>query len=406
MKQFLIILLLMSVSTLTTIAETKSYTLKDLEKIMAGKNLAIKVSELDLKIARLEYKEAGRLENPSFEYERGKATPVEGGEKINIWGYSLGFELPNPVAWIYKRKSEKMGLLIAGNRNLMKRAGIKSRLRTLYYNLQLLMIREELHKSRLKSLEEIAKIARLKADLGETKEIDALRASVEIQKLRTAVFTIEKQRRYTMFKISAFLNGSIPEIFLIKKDFTFVPVDNAQKRIMSLLDTVPEIREKSLEIKEASNDKKAKTAGLIPGIELTGVRGREPDAKIWKVSAGIKIPLFNSGLLGVKKAALKKERAETEKLHALRDVKAELEGLVFRLKSAEKEIRTYSASILKEGRENLRISAALYKAGEIPLIVYLDAQNSWIELEESYYNSITEWKLIKTEIEEITGAEL
>lgn len=398
--------LLLSLLPFNVAGAVKKYSLKELEKIMSEKNLSIRMSGIDLKIARVDYKEAGRLENPVFEYERGKATPIEGGEKINVWGYSLGLELPNPVSWIYKRKAEKMALLNAENRSRMERAGVKRELRALYYSLQLLLNREALYRTRLKSLVETGKIARLKADIGETKEIDALRASVETQKVRTELFRIEKERKYTMIKMRAFLNEAIPSDFTIMRDFSFTPVDNAEKRITALLNSVPEIREKNLEVKEAANDKKAKTAGLFPGIELRGIRGREPDAKVWKVSAGIKIPLFNSGLLGVKRASLKKEKAETERRYALKRVKSHLEGLVFRLRSSEKEIQTYSASILKEGRENLKISGQLYKAGEIPLIVYIDAQNSWLELEEGYYNAVTEWKLIKSEIEEITGVEL
>ena len=72
----------------------------------------------------------------------------------------------------------------------------------------------------------------------------------------------------------------------------------------------------------------------------------------------------------------------------------------------EKEIDTYQGAILKEGRENMQLSEKLFRSGEIPLVVFFDSQNSFFELQERYYKSITEWKILTAELEELLGEEL
>ena len=72
----------------------------------------------------------------------------------------------------------------------------------------------------------------------------------------------------------------------------------------------------------------------------------------------------------------------------------------------EKEIETFKGAVLEEGRQNRELSETLYKEGEVPLVVFLDSQNSFFEVQQRYYEAISEWDLLKAELEEMLGEEL
>jgi outer membrane protein TolC len=123
------------------------------------------------------------------------------------------------------------------------------------------------------------------------------------------------------------------------------------------------------------------------------------------VGIGVSIPIFNRQSATIRKAKLQKEKAQTEFDHAQKHFFADIQRMISEIRILEKEIETFKGAILKEGKENMVLSETLYKAGEVPLVVFLDSQNSYFEIQQRYYEAITEWNLLKAELEELLGEE-
>ncbi|MCP5105351.1 MAG: TolC family protein, partial [bacterium] len=259
---------------------------------------------------------------------------------------------------------------------------------------------------KLRILEEVNRITKAKVSIGESKEIDYLRSSVEIQKIKTSLFKAGKTIAYEKTKVNEFLNYSLPEDFTIADTFAFSPLPEVEERLQKLIDKSPLIRLKSNRVEQGNAHLKAARFSIIESVELFGEKEKEMEGKIWRVGIGVSIPLFNQKSAHIRKAKLEKEKAKFEFEHAQKHFFADIQRIVAGIRILEKEIDTFKGAILKEGRENMELSETLYKAGEVPLVVFLDSQNSYFEVQERYYEAITEWNLLKAELEELLGEEL
>jgi outer membrane protein TolC len=153
----------------------------------------------------------------------------------------------------------------------------------------------------------------------------------------------------------------------------------------------------------SKNNLKSRRHSLLESIHLFGEGGRDIDANVWRVGIGFSLPLFNIRLPEIRKAKLEKQKSEKNLEYIRKNLYFQANRIIAEIKILETEIKTYKEAILKEGRENAELSAKLYKAGETPLIVYLDSQSSFFELQENYFEAITDWKILKAEYIELLG---
>jgi outer membrane protein TolC len=206
--------------------------------------------------------------------------------------------------------------------------------------------------------------------------------------------------------VNEFLNYILPEDFATAEDFSFTPLPEIEKRIDQLIETSPLIRLKLNQVKRETAHHKAAGFSIIEEIELFGEQEQEFEGKKWKVGIGISIPVFNWKSAHIKKAKLQKQKARIEYEHERKHFYADIQRMIGEIRVLEKEIETFKGAVLKEGRENMDLSETLYKEGEVSLVVFLDSQTSFFEIQERYYEAITQWNILKAELQELIGEEI
>jgi outer membrane protein TolC len=202
------------------------------------------------------------------------------------------------------------------------------------------------------------------------------------------------------------LNFSLPGSFRIIQDFGYQVLSSVETHLSTMLKKSPIVQIKAALLNSEDNMVRAQQFSLIESISLFGEHGQEMDGRVWKVGVGIEIPIFNSRGRYVKKAKLKRERAQTELRHVRQHLLTGLKRLVAEIRIIEKEILTFKGAILKESRMNVELTEKLYSNGEVPLIVYLDSQNSHLDIQVRFFRAITEWKLLKAQLEALIGGTL
>ena len=125
-----------------------------------------------------------------------------------------------------------------------------------------------------------------------------------------------------------------------------------------------------------------------------------------KVGIGISNPVFNWKSAHIEKDKKKKKKARIEYEHERKHFYADIQRMIGEIRVLEKEIETFKGAVLKEGRENMDLSETLYKEGEVSLVIFLDSQNSFFEIQERYYEAITQWNILKAELQELIGEEI
>jgi outer membrane protein TolC len=379
------------------------YTLDRLLQLAGEHNLRLKISGLDKRIAVQEYRGARALPNPELEYSRGQGEIPGESPNATIWGMGLKWSMPNPIHRYFFLKSNRTYITEAEIQAEMNKREIIKGLKTHFYRLRFYQAVKTFLTEKLRILTEINTITQAKVDIGETKSIDALRSSVEIQKVKTVFFRVQKTIAYERTQLNEYLNFTLPENFTAADDFSFQSLPDIETRVSRLIETSPFIRLHANRLKREQAHLKAARLSIIDAVELFGEKEKEVEGQKWKVGIGISLPLFNQNSAHVNKAKLQRRKATIELEHARKHFFADIQRLVAEIRVLEKEIQTFQGAILKEGRENMNLSEILYKQGEVPLVVFLDSQNSFFEVRRRYYEAITEWNILAAELEALLG---
>jgi len=383
----------------------KQYTLRQLVALAEKNNLPVKISELDKDIATEEYRDARALPNPQLEYAGGRADiPGEPG-KAKLWEIGLRWSAPNPIYRYFFLKSKKTFIKEAEIKAEIKKKEIIKGLKIHFYRLQLYQKIKVFLEEKLRILNEVSRITKAKVSIGESKEIYFLRSSVEIQKNKTRLFQVQKIIASERTNVKELLNYTLPDDFTIVEDFSSTPLPDIEEGIRKRIDKSPLILLKTNRLDRENKYLKAARFSIIESVEFFAEREKEVEGKLWRVGIGIAVPLFNWKSAHTRKAKYQKERARMEFEHAKKHFFADIQRMVSGIRVLEKEIETFKGAILKEGRVNMELSEKLYKEGEVPLVVFLDSQNSFFEIEERYYEAISEWNILKAELEAVLGEE-
>ncbi len=403
MYLFLVLVIMNGFAVRLSAEKEKTYTLNRLIELLEENNLPLKVAELDKRIAKEEYREVRALPNPGFEFARGKGDIPGDIGKAGIWEMGLRWSLPNPVYRYFFLKSMKTLVTEAEIQAEIDKREIVKNLKIHFYRLQFYNKVKTFLEEKSRILDELSRITRAKVSIGESKEIDFLRSAVEIQKNKTALFRIDKTIAYERTSLNEFLNYTLPEDFTMVEDFSFSPLPDIEDQINRLIETSPFIRLKFTRLKREKANLHAAGSSIIEEIEIFAEKEKEVEGAKWKVGIGISVPLFNQKTAAVRKARFQKQRAQTEFEHAKKHFSTDIQRMAAEIRSLEKEIETFKGAVLEEGRENLELSEKLYKEGEVPLVVFLDSQNSFFEVQERYYEAISEWNILKAELEALLG---
>ncbi|MCP4221335.1 MAG: TolC family protein [bacterium] len=303
-------------------------------------------------------------------------------------------------------KSLKKDITQAEIEATIQNKGILRDLKAHYYRLRFFLKLNASLQEQLTILKEINRIIDAKVSIGESKAIDGLRSSVEIQKKKTAVFKVQKTIAYQRIKLKELLANTLPEDFSINTAFAFTPMPDIETKIRQMIATSPLIRQKTNQVEKAKAESKAAGLSILEGFEIFAEQEQEAEGKKWTVGIGVEIPLFNQKRARVRKAKYMKRKSMLELEHTRSHFFADIQQALSDIRILEKEIDTFKGAILKEGQENMKLSERLYREGEVPLVIFLDSQNSYFELLERYYEAITEWCVLKAELESLLGEEL
>ncbi len=384
----------------------ESYRLEDLVKLLEQNNLLLKIAAIDRHIVSEEYRAARALPNPAIESFKGTGDLLENPEKRTVWGAGIKISVPNPFYRFFFLKS--LGKTISGAEieAKIKKNNIIRDLKEHYFRLQFARKIAALLQEKIVRLHEVNRITKAKASVGEVQEIDVLRTAVEIQENKSHLFKMEKIAAGEKTKINEFLNYTLDKDFFVVEDFAFSPVPEFENRIDGFIAKNPIIALKMNELAGKQAGLKAGRFSLIEAFEIFGEREKEIEAKIWKFGIGFSIPIFDTRAALVRKAKYEREKTRQEFDYAKKHLFAEINRITTDIRILEKEIETLTGAVLQEGRQSMEISERLYKEGEIPLVVFLDSQNSYFEIEQRYYEALTEWLISKAELAELLGEEI
>jgi cobalt-zinc-cadmium efflux system outer membrane protein len=399
--------ILVIILLLFSLIHAEELSLKDLTKMLQEKNLEIKISNLKEKIAGQEFKISNTLENPEFEYARGKGEPFDQiDNKKDIWELGISVKIPNPIyrSFLFKVHREEYSQALIREK-IFKRAVIRE-LKVCYYNFQLYLKIYSLLVKKETITDKLVEIIKYKKNLGEVREIEYTRATLEKIRINADLYKLRKMIEAQKIQLNLLLNNTLPKDFVIKSNFTFTPASLKEGDIQNYLKDTLLVRMSMKKKKSKALGLKAEKSSIFEHITLFANKGNEPDAKIFKLGIGFEIPIFGTRTARIRKARYLKEKAEKEFEYQKNRLYAALHKKIINLKFEELKISNLKNSVILEREQTLELNSELYKQGEITLLEFLDTQRSLFETRSDYFKTITEWLILKSELEEILGEEL
>jgi len=387
--------------------EKKAFTLPEIIDIGLNNNPVLLGKFQEVEAKKAAFQASKRLDNPELEIHVGEGKFRDSSEKRNTDGISLSQYVENPFKRHHRIQMFEKEWQASDYLLYFSKLEITYEIKQLFYKVLLLKNKKELAQENLRSLEETHQLILKRVNLGETKELEAIKLYVETLKARNELNRADTGMKLAKENLNKFLGNSLPSDFTVsgKLEYRHLEIDEKGLLEKALL-SHPLIKgkEKALEFAE-SNLSYVKWQRL-PDFKLSGFIHDELDGQNKGVGISLDIPLWNFKSKEIAEAESLQQK-ENQEFRALRmEISTEIKTRLNEQRLSEQTIQLFHEGLLKQAEESLKISAESYKQGEISLIDYLDSQRTYNSILKDYQDSLYAWNANKAALEKAIGEEI
>ncbi len=385
----------------------RNYSLQELINIGMENSpiIAAKVQEVNAKHAA--YKAAKRLTNPELTWTWGKAESYDEMEQRNTSEFAISQPLENPFKrhyriQVFERDWEASEYLLEFTKLELMYA-IKDH----YYQILLQKKKMELAKKNADSIGEIHRLILKRAQLGEVRELEAIKLQVESLRAQNALNKIWTDLELAKERLNKFLGNMLPLDFDIQGELEYTPVDaDEQVLLTEILPLHPLIKEKKKRNEQAEENIRFVQWKLLPDFKLVGFSKKELDGRNKGLGIAFDIPLWNWRTKEVDEAESLLLKHNEELKTITMELTTEAKARINQLRLSSRAIKLFTTGLLKQAEESLKIAEVSYTHGEISLIDFLDSQRTYYSIMTDYQDSLYAWNADLAALERAIGEEL
>lgn len=348
------------------------------------------------------------LPNPEISYLKegiGQGTFAE-----QRWTVSQNIDFP--LSSLYRVKQERattesLQLKLQDLENQVK-AEVKAAYAQLAYVLQ----SGELAEERVSLFEDLREAAKARADMGESSEIDAMQADLQLQESRNSLELIGNQimnARYDLFQTI----GLDPEEQTYDISFPdtleYVMVKINQDEVMSQLDHHPALKQIQQEVEASSYRGKVAKSRYLPDLNFSYYKqDYGNDFDFYGFEVGVKIPLWfaTNQHQEVQQANALKRATEWRLTDARLFIKKQAEQTWHGYESSRNNIERFRENIQNQSLELVRMTQQGYSLGELDLLTLLEAQRTYLRTQEAYYQTLRDYYLKIIDLERFLQSDI
>lgn len=387
--------------------EKSTFTLQELVEIGLKSNPEITARKFETKALREAYLASKRLSNPDFEYTLGDGESYDGDIQRTTQNISVQQPLENPFKRHFRLQINKKSWEAAEINFEYLKLEITSEIKEIFYEILFLKENEELSIKKMSSIEKIYKLIKKRAELGEVKELEALKLSVELLRAQNELNEIKTELKLTKDRLNKFLGNSLSPDFRIIGDLNYVPLGINEDSILNeKLSNHPLIKEKQVLYEQAQNNISYVKWQRFPDFNLAAFSQNMLHGTNQGIGISFDIPLWNLKSREVSEAE-NLALSQSQELKALQmELSNQVKTKIDRLRLSEQSILLFEEALLKQAQESMRISDLSYHHGEISLIEFLDTQRTYYSILKDFQESLLRWNLDKIALERAVGEEL
>ncbi|WP_131537062.1 TolC family protein [Pedobacter nototheniae] len=265
------------------------------------------------------------------------------------------------------------------------------------------------------TMKQIANADSIRHKLGSISETDARQSKLEASNLQNSVYQNMADWKSARIIMSTYIGSKNPDT-LICPATNFENLD----RSLNFKSLVEQAQNNRSDILAALNSKKVATKnlalvkanrvidlGVNAGLQFNGESTNEgaPSPYYKTVTAGISVPLkFSNRYKGDLKAAhFTIEQTELRYESILQQIKAEVSQAYLNYIAAQKQSKQYQNGLLAEGKKILDAKIYSYKRGDTSLLELLNAQRTYNDMQQAFYEAQTNYAKALVELERASG---
>ncbi len=319
--------------------------------------------------------------------------------------------------WYGKRalrgQAERSGAMAQYSRYLQQKLEVLSRVRRAYGDYYYLSESIGIAEENLDLLEYFVQVVRARFRAGQAAHPDLIRIEVEAEKLRDRLEELRDQRRPRAAELNRVLGRShsapLPwPVSLPEEGIEDMEEDRLMK---SAAENNPRLLALRHEIDRRGHQKELAGKEYYPDITVGAMRmeegmgGMGDDINAAMIS--INIPLWRGSYdAGVREAGRRLEAGRRSLADAEYGVESELENALFSFRDARRRVELFEGYLLPKAEESLEVSETAYRAAEVDVNAFLDAQRELLNFELELRRSRAERFKAIGEIEKLVGAPL
>ena len=385
----------------------RDYSLQELINIGMENSpiIAAHVQEVNAKHAA--YEAAKRLTNPELTWTWGKAESYDELEQRNTSEFAISQPLENPFKrhyriQVFERDWEASEYLLEFTKLELMYA-IKDH----YYQILLQKKKMELAKKNADSIGEIHRLILKRAQLGEVRELEAIKLQVESLRAQNALNKTWTDLELAKERLNKFLGNMLPLDFDIQGELEYTPVDTDEQVLLTeILPLHPLIKEKKKRNEQAEENIRFVQWKLLPDFKLVGFSKKELDGRNKGLGISFDIPLWNWRTKEVDEAESLLLKHKEELKTITMELTTEAKTRINQLRLSARALKLFTTGLLKQAEDSLKIAEVSYTHGEISLIDFLDSQRTYNSIMTDYQDSLYAWNTDLAALERAIGEEL
>ena len=264
-------------------------------------------------------------------------------------------------------------------------------------------------------LEELERVARAMYASGEGPQTDALRATVEVGRMRAEIERMIAMRATAAARLNALLSRPadtpIPAVSAAGGALSR-ELPDARTLLAWAGESRPLLREAALEVERAADRTALARRELWPdlsvGVQYGQRAGTMGTERMGSLMVGVTVPVFarQRQLRMREEARAMESMAAAERTDALSLVDASIRTLLAEIDRVRSLTALYETEILPQARAAVRSALASYRAGTVDFMTLVDAQTSLNDFERELAQLEADHGLALAELEMTIGREL
>ena len=355
--------------------------------------------------AEAERRAARVLPDPVFDFSWDRAHPTDlPGLKGDETGYALSQTLPWPGTW-------RAGATAGEHAAEVLRAGaegvaweIEARARLAFARLEAARGLLDVVRGAEQDARSLRDLVARRAELGESRESDRIKASVEWLRQQRQLTAAEREAQVAEAILRALAVEPLPQPLVLKATAhpPLPPLDPAALAAR-LAETNPRLRAALAEAARREALSSVARRARIPDLGVSVFRQREIDKEANGFSVGIKLPLWNANRGEIARAEAEQRVAAAAAARERIDVLTELEERLTSLVIATDQAGLLEREIVPQATRSLELARLLYEEGETSLLDLLDAQRTFREAQRERLESHLAQAFAVADVQRLAG---